>query len=58
VLDAEGIAVRAGHHCAMPLHDCFGIPASTRASFYLYNTTGEIDALIEGLYKAKKAFAR
>ena len=58
VLDAEGIAVRAGHHCAMPLHECFGIPASARASFYLYNTTAEIDALIEGLYKAKKAFSR
>jgi cysteine desulfurase/selenocysteine lyase len=58
MLDAEGIAVRAGHHCAMPLHECFGIPASARASFYLYNTTAEIDALIEGLYKAKQAFAR
>lgn len=58
MLDAEGIAVRAGHHCAMPLHDCFGIPASARASFYLYNTVAEIDALIEGIYKAKQAFAR
>jgi cysteine desulfurase / selenocysteine lyase len=57
LLDAEGIALRAGHHCAMPLHDELGIPATARASFYLYNTTAEVDALIEGLYKAKKAFA-
>lgn len=57
MLDTDGIAVRVGHHCAMPLHDCLGIPASARASFYLYNTFAEIDALIKGLYKAKKAFA-
>lgn len=57
MLDAEGITVRAGHHCAMPLHDCLGIPASARASFYLYNTFAEIDALIEALFKAKKGFA-
>jgi cysteine desulfurase/selenocysteine lyase len=56
VLDAEGIAVRAGHHCAMPLHECLGIPATARASFYLYNTFAEVDALIAALYKAKKAF--
>jgi cysteine desulfurase/selenocysteine lyase len=57
VLDHEGIAVRAGHHCAMPLHQRFGVVASTRASFYLYNTLGEIDRLIEGLYEVKKLFA-
>ncbi|NWF68720.1 MAG: cysteine desulfurase [Chloroflexi bacterium] len=57
ILDAEGVAVRAGHHCAMPLHDHFGIPATARASFYLYNTMAEVDALIAGLYKAKQAFA-
>ena len=57
LLDAHGIAVRAGHHCAMPLHECLGIPASARASFYLYNTFAEVDALIDGLYSAKKAFA-
>lgn len=57
LLDAEGIAVRAGHHCAMPLHDHFGIAASARASFYLYNTPQEVDALIDGLYKAQKAFS-
>lgn len=57
ILDQEGIAIRAGHHCAMPLHDYLGIGASARASFYLYNTFSEVDALIEGLYKAKQAFA-
>ncbi|MBK8028227.1 MAG: aminotransferase class V-fold PLP-dependent enzyme [Chloroflexi bacterium] len=57
LLDAEGIAVRAGHHCAMPLHDCLNIPATARASFYLYNTFAEVDALIDALYKAKKKFS-
>lgn len=57
VLDHAGIAVRAGHHCAMPLHQRFGVVASTRASFYLYNTLDEIDRLIEGLYEVKKLFA-
>jgi cysteine desulfurase / selenocysteine lyase len=56
ILDRDGIAVRAGHHCAQPLHEKFGIPATTRASFYLYNTKGEVDALIEGIYKVKKVF--
>lgn len=56
VLDRDGIAVRAGHHCAMPLHDRFALPATTRASFYLYNTRSEVDQLIEGLYKVKKMF--
>jgi cysteine desulfurase/selenocysteine lyase len=56
VLDRYGIAVRAGHHCAMPLHERFGVPATTRASFYLYNTTGEVDSLVEGLYKVKEVF--
>ncbi|MBI5715148.1 MAG: cysteine desulfurase, partial [Chloroflexi bacterium] len=53
ILDSDGIAVRAGHHCAMPLHDRFNLPATTRASFYLYNTKSEVDKLIEGLYKVK-----
>ena len=57
LLDTDGIAIRVGHHCAMPLHECLGIPASARASFYLYNTFAEIDALIDGLYRAKTAFA-
>ncbi len=56
LLDAEGVAVRAGHHCAMPLHDHLGVPATARASFYLYNTHSEVDVLIEALYKARKAF--
>jgi cysteine desulfurase/selenocysteine lyase len=56
ILDQDGIAVRAGHHCAMPLHDRYGIPATARASFYLYNTPAEVDKLIEGLYKVKKKF--
>ncbi|MGB8252010.1 MAG: aminotransferase class V-fold PLP-dependent enzyme, partial [Anaerolineaceae bacterium] len=56
ILDGEGIAIRAGHHCAMPLHDILGIQASSRASFYLYNTMSDIDALVDGIYKAKKVF--
>jgi cysteine desulfurase/selenocysteine lyase len=51
VLDGEGIAVRAGHHCAMPLHDKFNLPATTRASFYVYNQPAEIDQLVAGLDK-------
>ena len=56
ILDVDGIAVRAGHHCAQPLHEKFGIQATTRASFYLYTTKGEIDALVNGIYKVKKTF--
>ncbi|MEV5410596.1 cysteine desulfurase [Thermopolyspora sp. NPDC052614] len=55
--DAFGIAVRVGHHCARPLHLRFGIPATTRVSLYLYNTTAEIDALVRGLHHVKKVFA-
>jgi cysteine desulfurase / selenocysteine lyase len=57
VLDDDGIAVRAGHHCAMPIHEKFGLPATTRASFYLYNQPSEIDRLVDGLYKVKRIFA-
>lgn len=57
ILDSRGIAVRAGHHCAMPLHVKLGLPATTRASFYLYTTYEEIDALISGLDKARALFA-
>lgn len=57
ILDGEGIAVRAGHHCAMPLHEYLRINATARASFYLYNTPAEVDALIAALYKAKQVFA-
>lgn len=56
ILDRHGIAVRAGHHCAQPLHERFHIPASTRASFYLYSTKHEVDALVEGIYEVKKVF--
>jgi len=55
-LDQEGVAIRAGHHCTMPLHKKLGITATARASFYLYNTRAEVDALIEALRKAKKFF--
>ena len=58
VLDSEGICVRAGHHCAMPLHDAMGIPASARASFHCYSLREEVDALAEGLHRARKIFAR
>ncbi|MCX6044839.1 MAG: cysteine desulfurase [Chloroflexi bacterium] len=56
-LDHEGIAIRAGHHCAQPVHDHFGVVASARASFYLYNTPDEIDQLVVGLEKARKLLA-
>jgi cysteine desulfurase/selenocysteine lyase len=56
VLDSHGIAVRGGHHCAKPLHRRFGVPASTRASAYLYTTPAEIDALAEGLEQVKRFF--
>ncbi|HUF38623.1 MAG TPA: cysteine desulfurase [Anaerolineales bacterium] len=56
ILDRHGVAVRAGHHCAMPLHEKFGIPATSRASFYLYNTYAEIDTLIEAVYDVKRIF--
>ena len=56
ILDRDGIAVRAGHHCAQPLHEKFGITATSRASFYLYNTKEEVDKLIDGIYKVKEIF--
>lgn len=56
ILDDQGIAVRAGHHCAMPLHEKCGLVATTRASLYLYSRPGDVDALIEGLYKVKQVF--
>ncbi|HEU4333440.1 MAG TPA: cysteine desulfurase [Candidatus Eisenbacteria bacterium] len=58
VLDREGIAVRAGHHCAMPLHQRLGVPATTRASFTIYNDASEADRLVEGVKKVKAVFAR
>jgi len=56
ILDQSGIAVRAGHHCAQPLHEKFGIQATTRASFYVYNVNEEVDALVSGIYQVKKIF--
>jgi cysteine desulfurase/selenocysteine lyase len=56
LVDSRGVAVRAGHHCAKPAHQRFGIQSTTRASFYLYTTTGEIDALVEALHFTKKYF--
>jgi cysteine desulfurase/selenocysteine lyase len=56
ILDQEGVAVRAGHHCAMPVMQRFGVPATTRASFALYNTREEIDVLIRGIDRALKVF--
>lgn len=56
VMDEFGIAIRSGHHCAMPLHERLGIPASARASFYIYNSKGDIDRFIDTLKKAKKIF--
>jgi cysteine desulfurase/selenocysteine lyase len=56
LLNRDGIAVRAGHHCAMPLHDKLGLSATTRASFYLYNTFGEVDQLVAALRKAQQVF--
>jgi cysteine desulfurase / selenocysteine lyase len=57
VLDADGVAVRAGHHCTMPLHRRLGLQATTRASFSVYSTTDEVDALAAGLDKARRFFA-
>lgn len=58
LLDSEGIAIRAGHHCAMPLHHKLGITASSRASLYLYNTREEVDKLVIALNKLKQLFSR
>ena len=56
VLDEQGIAVRVGHHCARPVCLRYGIPATTRASFYLYSTPAEVDALVEGLEHVRNFF--
>ena len=57
ILDREGVAIRAGHHCAQPIHDCYGIAATARASFYFYNTFEKIDRLIVALEKVQQVFA-
>ena len=57
LLDQEGIAVRTGHHCAQPVMERFGVPATTRASFAFYNTREEVDALVRGIHRVKEMFA-
>jgi cysteine desulfurase / selenocysteine lyase len=57
ILDQEGIAIRTGHHCAQPIMDRFGIPATARASFAFYNTKEEVDALVNGIVKVQEVFA-
>ena len=56
ILDTEGIAVRAGHHCAQPVMQRFNVSATVRASFGLYNTREEIDALVRGLHTVREVF--
>lgn len=56
VLDSEGVAIRAGHHCAMPLHERYNLPATARASFYLYNSKEDVDQLVGAIYKAMNLF--
>lgn len=56
ILDQDGVAIRAGHHCARPLMQYLEIPATARASFYLYNVPEEIDTMVESLHKARKLF--
>jgi cysteine desulfurase/selenocysteine lyase len=56
ILDREGIAIRAGHHCAQPLMEHYGVPATARASFYVYNTEREVDKLVDALLKAQRIF--
>ena len=57
ILDREGIAVRAGHHCAQPVMEHFGVAATARASFGVYNTVGEVDQLVDGIEKVREMFA-
>ena len=56
ILDREGIAIRTGHHCAQPVMDRFGLPATARASFGLYNTRAEVDALAAAIEKVREVF--
>ena len=56
LLDDEGVAVRAGHHCAQPIMARFGVPATARASFALYNTRDEVDVLVRGIERVRKVF--
>jgi cysteine desulfurase/selenocysteine lyase len=56
ILDEDGVAIRAGHHCAQPLHEKLGLAASARASFYVYNSRADIDRLVDGLRRARSIF--
>jgi cysteine desulfurase/selenocysteine lyase len=56
ILDQEGIAIRTGHHCAQPVLQRFGVPATARASLAFYNTRGEIDALVRAIHKVTELF--
>jgi cysteine desulfurase/selenocysteine lyase len=56
MLDSLGIAIRAGHHCAMPVMDFYGVPATARASFAMYNTRQEIDVLMQGIKSLIEVF--
>jgi len=57
ILDRQGIAVRTGHHCSMPIMDHFKVPATVRASFAIYNTVDEVDRLFEALDRVRKVFS-
>ena len=57
ILDRQGVAVRAGHHCAQPLMERFGVAATVRASFAAYNTPADVDALVRGLHAVREVFA-
>ena len=58
ILDSQGVAIRAGHHCTMPLMKRFNVAATARASFALYNTTQDVDALVAAMQKAKEVFQK
>ena len=56
LLDEQGVAIRAGHHCAQPLVESLGVSGTARASFYFYNSRSEVDSLVHGIKKARKVF--
>src|SRR5690606_20922473 len=56
ILDSEGVAIRAGHHCTQPLMRRLGVAATARASFYIYNTPADVDALVRGLHTGRRIF--
>jgi len=58
LMDSEAVCVRAGHHCAMPVNERFGVPATTRASVYLYNTEADLDAMVRAIDKVRRLFVR